>query len=228
MKNGNESWDGLGDSRKRYRGPWAEIGKYWPSKEPIKLQDSLPCPLKKKIKHSNILQSWQMLEYVKNMIADKETTCEPERNLPTISFCLIPFDIGILMTFQRSSNSYLFPHGTDLSWLYIIRIPPVICGRSSSHIFFQNEQGTYQDARRVHAQLKLWFCFIASITATISLEIPSPGKRRHHIFWFEELSPQISSFDMIFESTSHLFITATYECFYFGSSSFYFLEINGV
>ena len=40
-------WDVLGDSRKRYRGPWAEIGKYWPGKEPIRLQDSLPCPLKK-------------------------------------------------------------------------------------------------------------------------------------------------------------------------------------
>ena len=26
MKNDNESWDVLGDSRKRYRGPWAEIG----------------------------------------------------------------------------------------------------------------------------------------------------------------------------------------------------------
>ena len=36
MKNGNESRDVLGDSRKRYRGPWAEIGKYW------------PCPLRKK------------------------------------------------------------------------------------------------------------------------------------------------------------------------------------
>ena len=48
MKNGNESWDVLGDSRKRYRGPWAEIGKYWPGKEPIRLQDSLLCPLKKK------------------------------------------------------------------------------------------------------------------------------------------------------------------------------------
>ena len=138
-----------------------------------------------------------MLEYVKNVIADKETTSEPEINLPTISFCLIPYDMGILMTFQRSSNSYLFPYGTDLSWLDIIRIPQVICGRSSSHIFFQNEQGTYQDARR--------FCFIASITATISSEVPSPGKRRHHIFLFEELSPQISSFDMIFGFTSHFF-----------------------
>ena len=25
MKNGNEIWDVLGDSRKRYRGPWAEM-----------------------------------------------------------------------------------------------------------------------------------------------------------------------------------------------------------
>ena len=28
MKNDNESWDVLGDSRKRYRGPWAEIGNF--------------------------------------------------------------------------------------------------------------------------------------------------------------------------------------------------------
>ena len=48
MKNGNESLDVLGDSRKRYRGPWAEIGKYR-VKEPIRLQESLPCPLNKKI-----------------------------------------------------------------------------------------------------------------------------------------------------------------------------------
>ena len=48
MKNGNESWDVLGDSRKCYRGPWAEIRKYWPGKEPIRLQDSLPCHSKKK------------------------------------------------------------------------------------------------------------------------------------------------------------------------------------
>ena len=47
MKNGNESRDVLDDSLKRYRGPWAEIGKYRPGKEPISLQDSLPCPLKK-------------------------------------------------------------------------------------------------------------------------------------------------------------------------------------
>ena len=72
MKNGNESWDVLGDSRKRYRGP-TEKGKYWPGKEPIRFQDSLPCALKKKIiffqffkirkknqnsKNSLILEKW--------------------------------------------------------------------------------------------------------------------------------------------------------------------------
>ena len=40
--------DVLDDSRKRYRCPWAEIGKCGPRKEPIRLQDSLPSPLKKK------------------------------------------------------------------------------------------------------------------------------------------------------------------------------------
>ena len=51
MKNGNESRDVLGDSRKCFRGPWAEIGKYWPGKEPIRLQDLLPLPfpLKRKL-----------------------------------------------------------------------------------------------------------------------------------------------------------------------------------
>ena len=51
MKNGNESRDVLGDSRKRYRCSWAEIGKYGPRKEPIRLQDSLSCTLKKKLKY---------------------------------------------------------------------------------------------------------------------------------------------------------------------------------
>ena len=44
MKNSNEDEDVVGDSRKRYRCPWAEIGKYRPRKEPFRLQDSLPCP----------------------------------------------------------------------------------------------------------------------------------------------------------------------------------------
>ena len=52
MKNGNESRDVLGDSRKCFRGPWAEKGKCWPGKEPIRFQDLLPLPfpLKKKNK----------------------------------------------------------------------------------------------------------------------------------------------------------------------------------
>ena len=53
--------------------------------------------------------------------------------------------------------------------------------------------------------LILIFCFLASITATISSEIPSPGKGGLHISLFEGLSPQISPFDKIFESTSHFF-----------------------
>ena len=44
MKNSNEDEDVVGDLRKRYRCPWAEIGKYGPRKELIRLQDSLPCP----------------------------------------------------------------------------------------------------------------------------------------------------------------------------------------
>ena len=32
MENGNESRGVIGDSRKRYRCSWAEIGKYWPGK----------------------------------------------------------------------------------------------------------------------------------------------------------------------------------------------------
>ena len=37
VKIGNERRDVLGDSRKRYHRPWTEIRKYWPRKEPIRL-----------------------------------------------------------------------------------------------------------------------------------------------------------------------------------------------
>ena len=156
-------------------------------------------------------------------MADEETTCEPKRTLPTISFCLIPCDIGILMTFQGNSN-----YGTVLSCLDTLRIPSVICRRSSSHIFCQNELIRMPD-ECMHAfipcsffvktsknlsecqesacallnnLLILIFCFIASITATISSEVPSPGKGHHHILLFEELSRQISSdsFNLIWYS----------------------------
>ena len=48
MKNGNESRNVIDNSQKLYCGLWAEIVKYGPGKEPIRLQDSLPCRLKKK------------------------------------------------------------------------------------------------------------------------------------------------------------------------------------
>ena len=57
MRNGNEIWDVLGDSRKRRCGPWAEIGKYWPDKEPIRLQDLVPCPPKMKNESSELFLS---------------------------------------------------------------------------------------------------------------------------------------------------------------------------
>ena len=44
-----------------------------------------------------------MFELVKNAIANKETTCESKRTLPTISFCLIPYHVGVLITFQPNS-----------------------------------------------------------------------------------------------------------------------------
>ena len=58
---------------------------------------------------------------------------------------------------------------------------------------------------------------------TISSEVPSLGKRRHNILFFEELSPKISLFDM--KSNLPLTsLTTTGGCFNFGSSSFYFFE----
>ena len=117
--------------------------------------------------------------------------------------------------FSTQQQSYRSPFRTDLTCLDIKRILTVICGWSSSDMFCQSEYGTYQDARTESAcqllinTLLLIFCFIASITATLSSEVPSPGKGRHHILLFEELSPQTSSFEMIFESTSHLFNPST-------------------
>ena len=73
----NEIWDVLGDSRKRYRGPWAEIGKYWPGKEPIRLQDSLPCPLKKKY----MLFTGRSVRMVKNCDRGLENTARGRASL---------------------------------------------------------------------------------------------------------------------------------------------------
>ena len=145
-----------------------------------------------------------MLEQVKNLIAYKEITRRPKRTLPTISFCLVPYDIEILMTFQRNSNSYRSPSRTDQSCSDMM----IILRRSCSYIFVKTRNELIkmpEGCKLLNDLLILIFCFLASITVTISSEVPSPGKRRHYILLFEELSPQISSFDMIFESTSHFF-----------------------
>ena len=104
---------------------------------------------------------------------------------------------------QFNSNSCRSPYRSDLSCLDIMRIPWVICGRSSSHIFCQkrvkNSSGCQKTACKfLNNLLILFFCFIAS-------EVPSLGKGRHHILSFEELFPQLSSTNMIFESTPHFF-----------------------
>ena len=137
------------------------------------------------------------------MMADKEITCEPERTLPTISFCLIPFDIGILMTFQRNSNSYRCPSRTDLVCLDMMRIPSVIFGRSSSHIFVETRKELIRMSEECKLLNILISYFLAGITATISSKVPSPGNGCHPVLFFEYLSLQISSFDMMFESTSY-------------------------
>ena len=104
---------------------------------------------------------------------------------------------------QFNCNSTRSPYRTDLSCLDIMRISWVVCKRSSSHIFCQkrvrNLAGCQKSACKLLSNLLiLIFSFIAS-------EVPSLRKGRHHILSFEELFPQISSFDMIFESTPHFF-----------------------
>ena len=145
---------------------------------------------------------------MKSVIASKEINWEPKRTLPTILFFLIPYDIRILLAFQRNRNSCRSSSRTGLSCWDIMRIPSVNCGQSSPYIFCQYEYGTHQDARKVCAAwqyLSTNFLLFTSITATISSELPLPGKGRHHILLFQELSPQISSFPLILEITSQFF-----------------------
>ena len=161
-----------------------------------------------------------MFELVKNVIADKETTCEPKRNLPTISFCYDDFS---------TQQQFIFLPSCDWLelFLYIIKIPSVICGRSSSHMFCQNELRTYQDARRVHAQLILTFYFIA--------RSPRPYLQKYHrqardviITYCSKSCLQKSLYLIWYSNLPLTSLTATDGCFNFGSSSSCFFEINGV
>ena len=56
MKNGNESWDVLGDSRKRYRCPRAETGKYEKKKKRI------PYVLRIYMRYISGQPSWRPLQ----------------------------------------------------------------------------------------------------------------------------------------------------------------------
>ena len=130
--------------------------------------------------------------------------------------------------FQRNSNLFRSP-----LQLFRYNNNPVSYSRVMFFACFlskrvRNLSGWQKSACKLLNNLPIkFFCFIASTTATISSEVPSLGKGRHHILLFGELSSQISSFDMIFESTPH-FLIAIYGCFNFGSSSLHFFEINGV
>ena len=80
-----------------------------------------------------------MFELVKNVIADKETTCKPKRTPPTISFCLILYDVGILMKFYNAKAIHIVPLIGLTQLFRYYENPSVICGRGSSHISRQNE-----------------------------------------------------------------------------------------
>ena len=128
------------------------------------------------------------------------------------------------MKLQRNSNSYRSPYRTDFSYLDIMRIPSVNCGRGSSHIFCQNEEGTYQNSacKLLSNLLIIIFCFIASITETISSEVSSPGKGSHHILLFEELSSKKALNWIRYSNLPLTLLIATDGCFNFGSTSFHF------
>ena len=110
MKNGNESWDVLGDSRKRYRGPWAEIEKYWPGKEPIRLQGSLPCPLKKKLKNygPHFVQIWNQQIRMREWVHTAGDVCEIDvegwESWSTVFFAVLRF--WMILFFYGFAVSY--------------------------------------------------------------------------------------------------------------------------
>ena len=108
MKNGNEIWDVHGDSRKRYCCPWAEIGKYWPGKEPISLQDSLPCPLKKK---KYMLSPDQEVRLVKNYDRGLENTARGRR--PRVAFSRPRSQFFTIRTDPQLVNKFFFLNLTN-------------------------------------------------------------------------------------------------------------------
>ena len=89
MKNGNESRDVLGDSRKCFRGPWAEIGKYWPGKEPIRLQDFFTVTVsseKKKTKKTRNITTQLMISIARACVKILLCTCMTRQQTNTSWF----------------------------------------------------------------------------------------------------------------------------------------------
>ena len=76
-----EKWQrNLGCTRRFTKAlPWpvGRDGKYWPGKEPIRLQDSLPCPLKKKY----MLFTGRSVRMVKNCDRGLENTARGRASL---------------------------------------------------------------------------------------------------------------------------------------------------
>ena len=168
---------------------------------------------------------------MKSVIASKEINWEPKRTLPTISFFLIPYDIGILLAFQRIRNSCRSSSRTGLSCWDIMRIPSVNCGQSSPYIFCQYEYGTHQDARRV--------CAAWQYLSTNFLLFYK--HHRDHIFRITIARQGTSSYLIVpgvvstnlfisFDLRNYLsiFLTATDRCFNFGRSAFHFFKVNDV
>ena len=168
---------------------------------------------------------------MKSVIASKEINWEPKRTLPTMWFFLAPYDIGILLAFQRNSNSYRSSSRTGLSCLDIMRIPSVICGQSSSYIFCQYEYGTYQDARRVCAAWKFlsinFLLFYKHHRDHIfRITIARQGTSSYLIVRGVVSTNLFISFDL--RNCLSIFLTATDRCFNFGRSSFHFFKVNDV
>ena len=160
-----------------------------------------------------------MLEYVKNVIADKETTCKPERNLPTI-FLFNTVRYGDSDDFSTQQQFISFP---VWDWLELVR--------------YNKNPASY-----LRAILFAYFFFKTSKElirmpedSALLRVSPRPYLQRYHrqasdvIISFCSKSCLHKSLRSIWYSDLPItFLTATYECFYFGSSSFYFFEINGV
>ena len=69
----------------------------------MKSKEAFNGEIRQILEKDNVVIFPKVNKCLKNVRADKETTCLPKRTLPTISFLSIPYDVGILMTFQLTA-----------------------------------------------------------------------------------------------------------------------------